>query len=164
MKICGYLLTLLLVLPLSMSAQEREKSSHCTGTGCADTNTLPPASSEQIAAHPWLVDTQLPELVGKYSKELEQVLYREQKSLSSHWGPEFRSGANQLSSVDEDTAYKWELISHKGADEYRVKRAKDGAEIRIVMLNTKWVIYSGDDYTKLIAEGGIDAPLMRSNP
>lgn len=164
MKTYRYLLSVVILLSLSLSAQDREKSVHCNGSGCADMSTLPPATSEQIAAHPWLVDEQLPQRVGSYSKELEQVLRLEQRRLSAHFGPEFRSGENQLSSANVDTSYKWELIGHKRADEYRVKRSRDGAESRIVMTDTKWMIYSGDGYSKLIAEGGINAQATRANP
>ena len=119
---------------------------------------MPAATPEQIAAHPWLVDPTLPEKVSAVSRELGQIIAIEQKELKAHWATEFRQGAAVLVPGDAKTSYRFELIMHKAADEYRMKRNADGAEQRIVMSPTTWMVFAGDDYSQSLGRGEITKP------
>ncbi len=119
---------------------------------------MPAATAQQIAAHPWLVDPTLPKKVSALSPELGQIISIEQKELKLHWAPEFRQGAAVLVPGDAKTSYRFELIMHKAADEYRMKRDADGAEQRIVMSATTWMVFAGDDYSQSLGRGEITKP------
>jgi hypothetical protein len=90
--------------------------------------------------------------------ELAQLLKSEQLYLTRKWCPGFRRGTGILNPQDESTAYKWELIERQQSDEYRLKRDTDGTEMRLVLLSAKWYLFSGDDYSHLIAKGNISKP------
>jgi hypothetical protein len=125
---------------------------------------MPAATAEQIAAHPWLVDPTLAEKVSALSPELGQIIAIEQKELKAHWAPEFRQGAAVLVPGDAKTSYRFELIMHKAADEYRIKRDADNAEKRIVLGRDMWVISSGDDYSQFVGSGRIAHADQRNAP
>jgi len=119
---------------------------------------LPAATAEQVKAHPWLLDPTLAQKVSALSPELGDFIAAEQKNLKSHWAPEFRGGTGLLDPNNPKTGYKWELITHKNADEYRIKRDADNTEKRIVLGRDIWVVSSGDDYSQFVGSGQITKP------
>ena len=140
-------------------ADQRNAPEHSDSGKTYNLAQLPPATAEQIAAHPWLTDTTLPQKVSALSPELGDIITSEQKNLKLHWGTEFRGeGTGLLDPNNPRTGYRWELITHKAADEYRIKRDVDGVEQRIVMSSTKWMVFSGDDYAQLLGTGQIAKP------
>jgi hypothetical protein len=115
-----------------------------------------PATTEQLQAHPWMMDDNLPAKVTAYSQTLGQLLNQEQKLLKRSWCPNFRHGVGFAVADDKTTEYKWELIPRSDdVDEYRVKRINDGKEEKIILMKTQWIILGGDDFGDLTARGDI---------
>jgi hypothetical protein len=121
-----------------------------------------PATTDQLRAHPWMIDESLPARVAAYSQVLGQLLGQERKLLKLGWCINFRQGEDFAVRDDESTEYKWELIPRNGdIDEYRVKRTNDGKEEKIILLKTQWIILGGDAFDDLTAQGditGVKAP------
>lgn len=110
---------------------------------------------EQLAAHPWMQDSALADGLAKYSPAMAALIKNEQGMLKSSFCTGLRRGTGQLRPDDDATSYKWELIVRPSADEYRIKMNTNGAEFRLLMTPTKWVLYSGDDYTEPLGTGNI---------
>ncbi len=119
---------------------------------------MPPATDQELSAHPWLDDRSLSEKLSVYSPEIGQLIANEQQNLRAHWGPEFRRGSGLLVPSDEKSAYRWELLTHKNSDEYRVIRVADKNEKRIIFTPTTWLLTSGDWDQQFVAKGDIAKP------
>lgn len=109
---------------------------------------------EQLAAHRWLEDSGLSAQLGKYSPEMAQLIQSEQSTLKSSFCTNFRRGSRFLNPDDPATEYVWEMIPRLDSDEYRLTRASDGREVRLILGTTEWNLLSGA-YSGLLGTGPV---------
>jgi hypothetical protein len=120
---------------------------------------MDPPTSGQLSSHSWISDDAFPLTVAKRSQVLGSLIGKEQRVLRTAWCTNFVRGHVTINPEEKPTIYKWELIFRSGADEFRVKRLSDGGDEQgIIITSTRWILYRGDDFDNIVAQGSMGEP------